>query len=133
MILIRVLRGFKEVLCSLMTVIFGLLSLLIIAIVIVFVVMLAVTAVISAIILFLAITGNLATFTPWDQFLPSKDMDLMAVFFHYRELVIAGFIYWFEIVFIGAFIFVNSLHWNRNIFILGFGILICLLIRSFFM
>ncbi len=93
----------------------------------------AVILVIALFLLFLAITGNLATFAPWDQFLPSKDMDLMAVFFHYRELVIAGFIYWFEIVFIGAFIFVNSLHWNRNIFILGFGILICLLIRSFFM
>lgn len=100
------------------------------------VVILTVTAVILAIalfLLFLAITGNLATFAPWDQFLPSKDMDLMAVFFHYLNLVIAGFIYWFEIVFIGAFIFVNSLHWNRNIFILGFGLLICLLIRSFFM
>ena len=95
---------------------------------------LTVTAVILAIALFLAITGNLATFAPWDQFLPSKDMDLMAVFYHYLNLVLAGFIYWFEIIFIGAFIFVNSRHSYRNIiFILGFGILICLLIRSFFM
>lgn len=133
MALIEVLRGFKDVLCSLMTVIFGVLGLLIIAIVIVFVVILAVTAVISAIILFLAITGNLATFAHWDQFLPSKDMSLMAVFFHYLNLVIAGFIYWFDIVFIGAFIFCKSVNPGRNIFILGFGILICLLIRSFFM
>ena len=93
----------------------------------------AVILAITLFLLFLAITGNLATFAPWDQFLPSKDMDLKAVFYHYLNLVIAGFIYWFEIVFIGGLIFINSRHWDRNIFILGLGILICLLIRSFFM
>lgn len=107
-----------------------LIALIIVAILTVIAVILA----IALFLLFLAITGNLATFAPWDQFLPSKDMDLIAVFYHYLNLVLAGFIYWFEIIFIGAFIFVNSRHSYRNIiFILGFGILICLLIRSFFM
>lgn len=132
MALIEVLRGFKDVLYSLVIAIFGVFFLLVITIVIIFVVILAITFLISAIILFLAITGNLATFTPWDQFLPSKDIDLMAVFFHYLNLVIAGFIYWFDIVFIGAFIFCKSVNPGRNIFILGLGILIFLLIRSFF-